>query len=137
MTSLKDDPSFSFSELRWIFGSLGYNPVSRCSLPHKLGVKVRNYLNQTYSVFHQFRQAKSVYSGSIVSSSPFLLLPQLFLKTMLAIKVVKMDSKIIILLPWYKHYSVLKSVDVICKLYFKLSDQIQLMNVFSMDCFFT
>ncbi len=52
-----------------------------------------------YSVFHRFRQDKFAYSGSILSSSQFLLLPQLPQKMELASKVVKVDSKIIISLP--------------------------------------
>ncbi len=53
-----------------------------------------------WSVFHQFRQTKFAYGGSILSSSHFFLLPQRPLKTKLAIKVVKIDSKIIILPVW-------------------------------------
>jgi hypothetical protein len=52
-----------------------------------------------YSVFHQFRKAKFAYNGSILSSSQFLILPQQLLKMTLAIKVVKIDFKIIILPP--------------------------------------
>jgi hypothetical protein len=48
-----------------------------------------------YSVFHRLSQAKFVYGGSILSSSQFLLLPQLPQKIKFAFKVVK----IIILLP--------------------------------------
>jgi hypothetical protein len=44
----------------------------------------------TYSVFHQFRQAKFDNGGSILSPSQFLLLPQ---KMKLASKVVKIDSE--------------------------------------------
>jgi hypothetical protein len=47
-------------------------------------------------MFHRFWQAKFAYEGSILSSSQFLLLPQRPLKTMLAIKVVKIYFKIII-----------------------------------------
>jgi hypothetical protein len=50
-------------------------------------------------VFHQFRQAKFAYGGSILSLSQFLLLPQLPQKMEPASKVVKVDSKIIALLP--------------------------------------
>ncbi len=53
----------------------------------------------TYSVFQGFRQAKSANGGSILSSSQFLILPQLPQRMKLASKVVKVDSKIIILLP--------------------------------------
>ncbi len=41
-----------------------------------------------YNVFHQFRQAKFADGGSILTSSQFLQLPQLPLKTTIAIKVV-------------------------------------------------
>jgi len=47
-----------------------------------------------YRVFHGFGQAKFAYGGSILGSSQFTLLPQLPLKTMLSVKVVKIDSKI-------------------------------------------
>ncbi len=49
-----------------------------------------------YSVFHQFRQDKFVYRGLILSSSSYLLLPHLPQKIKLALKVVKIDTKIII-----------------------------------------
>ncbi len=49
-----------------------------------------------YNVFHQFKQAKIAYGGSILSSSQFLLLPQLPLNMTLDIKVVKIGEKIII-----------------------------------------
>jgi hypothetical protein len=52
-----------------------------------------------YSVFHRFWQAKFAYGGSIVSSSQFWLLHQAPQKMALAIKVVKIDSKIITSLP--------------------------------------
>ena len=51
-----------------------------------------------YRVFHRFGQAKFAYGGPVLGSSQFLLLPQLPQKMMLASKVVKIDSKIIILL---------------------------------------
>jgi hypothetical protein len=50
-------------------------------------------------MFHQFRKAKFAYGGLILSSSQFLLLPQLPLKMELASKVVKVDLKIIVSLP--------------------------------------
>jgi hypothetical protein len=53
----------------------------------------------SYSVFQGFRQAKSANGGSILSSSQFLILPQLPQKIKLASKVVKVDSKISISLP--------------------------------------
>ncbi len=51
-----------------------------------------------YSVFQGFSKAKSANGGSILTSSQFLILPQLPQKIKLASKVVKADSKIIILL---------------------------------------
>jgi hypothetical protein len=51
-----------------------------------------------YSLFHRFQQAKFPYGDLILSSSQFLLLTQRPLKIILAIKVVKSDSKIIILI---------------------------------------
>jgi len=47
-------------------------------------------------VFHGFKQAKFAYGGLILGLSQFSLLPQLPLKTMLDLKMVKIDSKIII-----------------------------------------
>ncbi len=56
-----------------------------------------------YSVFCQLRYAKFAYSGSILSSRQFLLLPQQPLKMAIAsIKEAKIDSKVIILLPQSK-----------------------------------
>jgi hypothetical protein len=49
-------------------------------------------------VFQGFSKAKSANGGSILSSSQFLILHQLPQKIKLASKVVKIDSKIIILL---------------------------------------
>jgi hypothetical protein len=49
--------------------------------------------------FNRVRQAKFDYGGSILSSSQFLLLPQLPQKVELTSKVVKVDSKIIVSLP--------------------------------------
>ncbi len=54
---------------------------------------------QSYSVFQGFSKAKFANGGSILSSSQFSILPQLAQKLKLASKVVKIDSKIIILLP--------------------------------------
>jgi hypothetical protein len=42
-------------------------------------------------VFHGFGQAKFLDGGSVLGSSQFTLLPQMPLKMMLALKVVKMD----------------------------------------------
>ncbi len=52
-----------------------------------------------YRVFHRFRQAKFVNGDSILSSTPFLLLPQLTGKARFDLKMVKFDSKIIVSLP--------------------------------------
>jgi hypothetical protein len=52
-----------------------------------------------YSVFQGFSKAKSANGGSILSSSQFLILPQLPQKIKLTLKVVKVNSKIIISLP--------------------------------------
>jgi len=49
--------------------------------------------------FHTFGQAKFAYGRSVLGSSQFTLLPQIPLKMMLDLKVVKIDSKIIISLP--------------------------------------
>jgi hypothetical protein len=68
-----------------------------------------------YSVFHPFRQAKFSYGGSILSLSQCLLLPQLPLKTKLAIKEVKIDSKIIISLTCSK--SAKQTAYVCCSLF--------------------
>jgi hypothetical protein len=51
---------------------------------------------EIYSVFQGFSKAKTANGGSILSSSQFLVLPQLPQKIKLASKVVKVDSKIII-----------------------------------------
>jgi hypothetical protein len=62
----------------------------------KKSLRATQGVKNIYSVFHQLRQAKFAYGGSILSSSQFLLLPQ---KMELTIKVVKVDSKIVITLP--------------------------------------
>jgi len=46
-----------------------------------------------YRAFQGFGQAKFAYGGSVLGSSQFTLLPQLPLKTMLDLKVVKIDLK--------------------------------------------
>jgi hypothetical protein len=51
-----------------------------------------------YCVFQGFSKAKFAYGGSILSSSQFLILPQLPQKMKLTSKVVKIDPKIIVLL---------------------------------------
>jgi hypothetical protein len=54
---------------------------------------------EEYSVFRGFSKAKFANGGSILTSSQFLILPQLPQKMTLASKVVKIDPKIIVLLP--------------------------------------
>jgi len=51
-----------------------------------------------YRAFHGFGQAKFLDGGSVLGLSQFSMLLQLPLKTMLDLKVVKIDPKIIILL---------------------------------------
>jgi len=53
-------------------------------------------LVKIYKAFHGFGQAKFAYGGSILGSNQFTLLPQLPLKTVQVLKVVKIDLKIII-----------------------------------------
>ena len=55
------------------------------------------YMVLTYRVFCRFGQLKFAYGGQVSVLSQFSLLPQLPEKTKLASKVVKIDSKIIIL----------------------------------------
>jgi len=58
-----------------------------------------------YRLIHGFGRAKFAYSGSILGSSQFTLLPQLPVKMMLNLKVVKNDlkksSRFINLNPWH------------------------------------
>jgi hypothetical protein len=56
-------------------------------------------INADLGKFQIFRQAEFAYGGSILSSSQFLILPQLPQKIQSASKVVKIDWKIIISLP--------------------------------------
>ncbi len=55
-------------------------------------------LGKNATVCQGFSYAKFAYGGSILSSSQFLILPQLPQKMKLVSKVVKIDSKIIVLL---------------------------------------
>jgi len=48
----------------------------------------------THAVFHILGEAKFAYGGEILGSSQFTLLPDLPLKMMLGLKVVKIDSKL-------------------------------------------
>ncbi len=78
-----------------LFGALTESPTLRPKLPYI----VKKHFVQTYSVFQGFGKAKSANGGSILSSSQFFIMPQLPQKIKLALKVVKVDSKIIISLP--------------------------------------
>jgi hypothetical protein len=60
---------------------------------------VKSDSKKSYSVVQGFSKAKSANGGSILSSSQFLILPQLPQKIKLASKVVKVDSKILISIP--------------------------------------
>jgi hypothetical protein len=53
-------------------------------------------MEKTYSVFQRFGQAKFPYGGAILSLSQFLPMPPLPQKIKHALKVVKIDSNIII-----------------------------------------
>jgi hypothetical protein len=53
-----------------------------------------NILEKYYKAFHRFGQAKFPKGGLVLSSSQFLILPQLPQKMMVCLKVVKIDSKI-------------------------------------------
>jgi len=53
-----------------------------------------------YRASHRFWQDKFPDGGSVLGSSQFSILPQLPLKTMLGLKVVKIDSKISSSLHW-------------------------------------
>ena len=62
------------------------NPLSKPQL-YLTSIKVE--LKYLYRAFHRFGQAKFAYGDLVLGSSPFALLPQLPLKTMLGLKVVK------------------------------------------------
>jgi hypothetical protein len=53
-----------------------------------------NHCEGFYKAFHRFGQSKFPDGGLVLGSSQFLILPQLPQKTMLGLKVVKIDSKI-------------------------------------------
>jgi len=71
-------------------------------------VRERERERERYGAFHGFGQAKFAYGSLVIGSSQFTLLPPLPVKTKLNLKVVKIDSKIIISLP--KSKSVIHSV---------------------------
>jgi hypothetical protein len=82
-----------------------YGAKCKCSGSHSLAMigavqfHQQKYAQLFYSVFQGFSYAKFAYGGSILSSSQFLILPQLPQKMKLMSKVVKIDPKIIVLLP--------------------------------------
>jgi len=81
---------------------LNVDEIDTCSLFSHLHAAARsNFLSffspnseTWYRAFHRFGQAKFPDGGSILGSSQFLILPQLPLKTMIGLKVVKIGSKI-------------------------------------------
>jgi hypothetical protein len=75
---------------------------SPCSTRPNQGCSFSKGWNIIYSLFHPFMQDKLAYGSSVLSLSQFWLLPKWPIKTLLATKVVKIDLKIIILLPWSK-----------------------------------
>jgi hypothetical protein len=87
----------------------------KCKFNFIIFTSSSNFTRKMYSVFHWFMQAKSTYGGSILSSSHISLQPQLTLKTTLAIKVVKIEWKIIISLPWSKLVKHTVGLGLICQ----------------------
>ncbi len=59
----------------------------------KVSIVCDQKMTNTYKLFHRFRQAQVDNGGPILSSSQFLLLPQLSQKMKFATKVFKMDQK--------------------------------------------
>jgi hypothetical protein len=59
-----------------------------------LSIRRKKSASHQYRAFHGFGQAKFPNGGSVLGLSQFLKLPQLHLKMMLCLKVVKIDSKI-------------------------------------------
>jgi len=62
------------------------------------GTSSYTHLDGNYIAFHRLGQAKFAYGGLILGSRYFTLLPQLTLKMMLNLKIVKINWKIIMLL---------------------------------------
>jgi hypothetical protein len=77
---------FDPKKTRSNFGAKTAALLSECS---RTTMKLTNY-----RAFHGFGQAKCPDGGLVLGPSLFLILPQLLLKTMLSIKVAKIDSKI-------------------------------------------
>ncbi len=78
--------------------------VSRESKSTLLPLSFSHKSYARYSVFHRFRLLKFAHGGLILSSSQFSLLTQPPLKTIIAIKGVKVDSKEIFSLPRSKSF---------------------------------
>jgi hypothetical protein len=90
------EKKFKFTEKKFpIF--LSSNTKMSVSLLLTFAISIDFYMY--YSVFQGFSKAKSTNGGSILSSSQFLILPQLPQKIKLTSKVVKVNSEIIISLP--------------------------------------
>jgi hypothetical protein len=93
--------TLSFMQKSWLDG---LKPLTKTSVQINafewvlLGLLLNKW-SWNHSVFKGFRQAKSTNGSSILSSSQFLILPQLPQKMKLASKVVKVNSKITISLP--------------------------------------
>ncbi len=82
----------------YLFQNFGWPEVTLINISTKTAWQ-QKAVHAKYIMIQAFRQAKSANGGSILSSSQFMILPQLPQKMKLASKVVKVDSKIIILLP--------------------------------------
>ncbi len=81
-------------------GRLNFQNISNYKI--KIYLDLEQNQQKWHSVFQRFRQAKFAYGGSFLNSNQFSLLSQLPQKVKLALKVVKIDSKIIISLLWCK-----------------------------------
>jgi hypothetical protein len=86
-------------------------PLNQQGFERKEG-NCNNSSKSIYSVFQGFSYAKFAYGGSILSSSQFLILPQLPQKMKLTLKVVKIDPKIIVSLPTFKSLKLTVDVQV-------------------------
>jgi len=86
----------------WIFPILSFQILKeklRTNGKESVGsISPTNFISlmlcRLYRAFHRFGQAKLPYGGSVLGSSQILILPQLPLKMILGLKVVKIDSKI-------------------------------------------
>ena len=96
MKQKRGDPmDFSFND-KTHFSSIILNAFAFFQLTPRVRdgkMETVKIIAECYSEFQRFRQAKFDSGGSILSSSQFLLLPQLPQKMKLASKVVEIDSK--------------------------------------------